>query len=147
MPPSWEGEHQTLAKWKDCEGFTYRPVCPLVACPNTARGTSGPAQSLVLENLLQGRKQHIFLKGSNIHITSCLSRGECDYHSIRTATSSARHWGHQSKSPSPFMDTCVCMAGSLCCAPETYHNLVNRLYTIENKKLKRNSIHLSLLGR
>ena len=41
MPPSWEGEHQTLAKWKDNEGFTYRPVCPLVACPNTARGTSG----------------------------------------------------------------------------------------------------------
>lgn len=52
---------QTLAKWKDDARFTYRLVCPQVACPSTARGTPGPAQSLVLENLLQGVKQHIFL--------------------------------------------------------------------------------------
>ena len=36
--------------------FTYRRVCLRVTCPSTARGTSGPAQSLVLENLLQGTK-------------------------------------------------------------------------------------------
>ena len=35
------------------------------------------------------------------------------------------------------MDTCICMAESLCCPPETIMTLLTGYTPIENKKLKK----------
>lgn len=49
-------ENKWLSYLEGLQRFTYRRVCLQVARPGTARGTSAPVPSLVLENLLQGTK-------------------------------------------------------------------------------------------
>lgn len=59
-PPSGGGgSSQGLLNTRTEKGHkccTYRPACLQVTCPSIARGTSAPAQSLALENLLQRTK-------------------------------------------------------------------------------------------
>ena len=38
------------------------------------------------------------------------------------------------------MDTCICMAESLCCSPETLTTLLNGYTPIENKKFKKKNL-------
>jgi len=44
------------------------------------------------------------------------------------------------------MDTCICMAESLCCLPETIITLLNSYIPMQNKKFKNNTKMLPFDG-